>query len=241
MKIVFLLILSVIVSNCRRLETSDTRSDQQADQQINQQVYLLKLELNPLLRPLSSGMHGDLGCLRTTVERQQSGLVVVKGDVTRKVRAKRNGKTVLLTKVDPTVTSQLTTNLTPISGSYNQFTLPLYVKQLQTAQAGLGEEIAYEFTRDDTSKKMLLKIDKIYKFGDNFTRYKLSAVIYGDDRRFDFAQLSFSESHQMKEMIRKMPKFLIDEPAGVTVKLELKDLCQIETKDGELWQGLTAS
>lgn len=238
MRIVFLLILLIIVSNCRRLETSDPRSDQQADQQTSQQVYLLKLELNPLLRPLSSGMHGDLGCLRTTVERQESGLVVVKGDVTRKVRAKRNGKTVLLTKVDPTVTSQLTTNLTPISGSYNQFTLPLYVKQLQTARAGLGEEIAYEFIRDDTTKKMLLKIDKI---DNNFTRYKLSAVIDGDGRRFDFVQLNFSENHQMKEMIRKMPKFLIDEPAGVTVKLELKDICQIESKDGEPWQGLTSS
>ena len=238
MRIVFLSILLVIVSNCRRLETSDPRSDQQADQQTSQQVYLLKLELNPLLRPLSSGMHGDLGCLRTTVERQESGLVVVKGDVTRKVRAKRNGKTVLLTKVDPTVTSQLTTNLTPISGSYNQFTLPLYVKQLQTARAGLGEEIAYEFIRDDTTKKMLLKIDKI---DNNFTRYKLSAVIDGDGRRFDFVQLNFSENHQMKEMIRKMPKFLIDEPAGVTVKLELKDICQIESKDGEPWQGLTSS
>ena len=238
MRIVFLLILLIIVSYCRRLETSDPRSDQQADQQTSQQVYLLKLELNPLLRPLSSGMHGDLGCLRTTVERQESGLVVVKGDVTRKVRAKRNGKTVLLTKVDPTVTSQLTTNLTPISGSYNQFTLPLYVKQLQTARAGLGEEIAYEFIRDDTTKKMLLKIDKI---DNNFTRYKLSAVIDGDGRRFDFVQLNFSENHQMKEMIRKMPKFLIDEPAGVTVKLELKDICQIESKDGEPWQGLTSS
>ena len=238
MRIVFLSILLVIVSNCRRLETSDPRSDQQAAQQTSQQVYLLKLELNPLLRPLSSGMHGNLGCLRTTVERQESGLVVVKGDVTRKVRAKRNGKTVLLTKVDPTVTSQLTTNLTPISGSYNQFTLPLYVKQLQTARAGLGEEIAYEFIRDDTTKKMLLKIDKI---DNNFTRYKLSAVIDGDGRRFDFVQLNFSENHQMKEMIRKMPKFLIDEPAGVTVKLELKDICQIESKDGEPWQGLTSS
>lgn len=236
MRIVFLLILVVIVSNCRRLETSAPRSDQQADHQISQQVYLLRLELNPLLRPLSSGMHGDLGCLQTTVERQESGLIVVKGNVTRKVRAKRNGKTVLLTRVDPTVTSQLTTNLTPISGSYNQFTLPLYVKQLQTARAGLGEEIAYEFTRDDTIKKMLLKIDEI---DDNFSQYKLSAVIDGDDRRFDFAQLKFSENHQMKEMIRKMPKFLIDEPAGVTVKLELKDVCRIESKDGEPWQGLT--
>ena len=236
MRIVFLAILLVVISNCRRLDPAETRSDRQSERQVTEQFYLLKLELNPLLRPLSSGMHGDLGCLRTAIERQSSGLVVVKGDVTRKVRAKRNGKTVLLTKVDPTVTSQLTSNLTPISGSYNQFTLPLYIKQLQTAQAGLGEEIAYQFVRDDTSKKILLRIDEIT---DDFNQYKLSAVIDGDSRRFEFMQLKFSASQQMKEMVRKMPKFLIDEPAGVTVKLELKENCRVDSKDGELWQGLT--
>lgn len=238
MRIIFLAILLIVISNCRRLDTSETRSDQQASQHVTEQVYLIKLELNPLFRPLSSGMHGDLGCLRTTVEKQSSGLIVVKGDVTRKVRGKRDGKTVLLTKVDPTVTSQLTSNLTPISGTYSQFTLPLYIKQLQTARAGLGEEIAYQFTRDDSSKKMLLKVDEI---DDNFTKYELSATIDGDNRRFDFMQLTFSEDQQMQEMVRKMPKFLIDEPAGVTVKLELKETCRVDSKDGELWRGLTVN
>lgn len=235
MRIVLLTVLLIVVNNCRRLETTDTRSDRSSERQISRQAYLIKLRLDQPLRSRSSEMqrHGDPGCSWTTVEHQQSGLVVVRGDVSRKVRAKRNGKTVVLTKVEPTVTSQLTSNLTPISGNYNKFTLPLYIKQLQVARAGLGEEIAYEFIHDDTNKKMLLKIEKIE---DNFTRYELSATI--DDRRFDFMHFRFSQNQQIQEIIRKMPGFLTDEPDGVTVKLELKATCKTNSKDGEPWQGL---